>query len=141
MSDKDDGHDQNVFFIELRQTVHNMMTSDSHQSDHYLSDDHIISAIDLKSSRSLSPSHSQQRVDSVLSSKQATSAIQSPTSYTSSLPRSPPIKSQYSNQVEHTLAKSNENIDRNRRKKDHQHRLSKEIRDNKIKKQNSWFEK
>jgi hypothetical protein len=119
------------------------MTSMSHPSD-----GHIISTTKTKSSGSLSPSDNQQRVDSILSSKQSTSTIQSPTSYTSDsekqellTPSSTSIQSQYSSQVENTSVKSHKDKKRTERKKDYPHRSSKELRNNKIRKQNSWFEK
>ncbi len=126
------------------------MTSSSQQNDHHLGDDRIISAIELKSSSSRLPSHQQQRADSILSSEQTTSAIQSPTSYTSDFSQqesltqsstSTSTKSQYSHQTQPTLVESDENIARNGRRKDDQHRLSRDIHNNKFKTQNSWFER
>ncbi len=125
-----------VSSVELRQSIHNLMAS---TSDHLFSDDHM-------SSSSLSPSHNQQRVDSRLSSEQSTSTIRSPTSYTSGsekqeLSTSSSIQSQSSSQVESTSLKSNRDKDRTERKNDSPHRSSKEVRDNKIRKQNSLFAK
>ncbi len=120
-----------VSSVELRQSIHNLMASTS--------DDHM-------SSSSLSPFHSQQRVDSRLSSEQSTSTIQSPTSYTSGsekqeLSTSSSIHSQSISQVESTSLKSNRDKGRTERKNYSPHRSSKEAHDNQIRKQNSLFAK
>ncbi|CAF4577133.1 unnamed protein product [Rotaria sp. Silwood2] len=121
---------ENIDSKELRHAIHNIMTNSSDHdnstmnistpnvSPHHLGNDRIISAIDLKSSQYLSPSNGQQQADKILSRKQTTSVIQSPTNSTSDigqqklqtqsfiskfLQRSPSVNSQYNNQVQHTL--------------------------------------
>jgi hypothetical protein len=123
--------------------------------DRYLSDDQIISAIDLKSSSLFSPSHNQQRINRISSVKNIPSPAQSIASSISDFGqqeilkhssistysrRSPSAASQYINQVQQTLIKSDENIDRNENKNDYQHRSSKMMRDDKVRKRYSWFE-
>ncbi len=103
--------------VDLRQTVHNMVTSSNH------------------------PGNSATQPPTSYISYSIQQKLLTPSSTSAYSHRSPSIKSQYSTQVEHTFVKYNENTDRHERKKDYQHRLSKEIHDNKIKKQNSWFQK
>jgi hypothetical protein len=129
--------------LDLRQKVYNMMTSSNHPGNsamtvspsnvtvHDLNNDRIISAIDLSTIQSPTSYITYSGQQELLT----------PSSTSAYSHRSPSIKSQYSTQIEHTFVKFNENIDRHGRKKDYQHRLSKEIHDNKIKKQNSCFEK
>lgn len=94
--------------LELQRTVHNIMsTTSNHQSDPHLNDDRISSALDLKGSRSLSPSYNQQPVDRTLAN-QTKSTIQS-----------------LSGSTNHPS----------------QQESSKEMHFNKIKKQNTWFQK
>ncbi len=148
-----------VSFIELRQAISNILTTNSHQdnstitlstpniSDHHLESDRITSAIDFKNSSLLSPSHSQQGANRKSSSKQITPILQSPASsigdyeQQASLIPSPSIKSHFDNQIQHTIPTFDENTDRNGRKDDHQHLSHKAMRDNQIKKPNNWIEK
>ncbi|CAF0986058.1 unnamed protein product [Rotaria sordida] len=120
---------ENVDNNELQHAIHNKITNSSDQdkstmnfstpniSIHHPGNDHITSAINLKSNQYLSPSYRSHRTDKRSSRKQTTSTIQSPTNSTidieqqklhtqsltpNSLRRSPSDNSQYNSQVQHT---------------------------------------
>jgi len=142
-----------VSFIELRQAISNILTTNSLQDNSTMTlstpniSDRITSAIDLKNSSLLSPSHNQQGANRKSSSKQITSILQSPASSISDYEQqasptpSPSIKSHFDNQIQHTIPTFDENTDRNGRKDDDQHLSHKAMRDNQIKKPNNWIEK
>jgi len=142
-----------VSFIELRQAISNILTTNSHQDNSTMTlstpniSDRITSAIDLKNNSLLSPSHNQQGANRKSSSKQTTPILQSPASSISDYEQqasptpSPSIKSHFDNQIQHTIPTFDENTDRNGRKDDDQHLSHKAMRDNQIKKPNNWIEK
>ncbi|CAF0812187.1 unnamed protein product [Adineta steineri] len=153
--------DQQVLNSQLRQSTSDMLTIGSHHDssvmtlstpnnrDHHLENDRIISAIDLKSSNSVLPSHNQQEIDKISLTKQISSTKPSSTSSindyrqeelstlssSSSILRSPSTKSQ------HPLPTYDENISRNERKNNYQDQSHRIINDNKLTKPISWVDK
>jgi dsDNA-specific endonuclease/ATPase MutS2 len=96
---------------------------------------HVISAIDLTSSTFLSPSPTV----SMNNLGQQESLTQSTTS--TYLDRSPSVKSQYSNQAQEKLIKSDENKYVYARKNNYQHRVPEVIHNDETEKRKNWFKR